>query len=473
MVRADVSGAVDGLDFLGMYDDFRNCMLMKRLLSRVSLNLSICIRKVSKGRAEEKAFSRLLRQPKCPSSAVLKACFKKTQTNGLESNHVLVIQDSSDFTFANSNLVAGFRKHFGLMGNNTARGFKLQAALAYDASSLTCLGLSSLERIYRPAEAQARPHRSVPIEDKESMRWLRVGLQSKKLFAQVPMVTIIADRESDIYDEWCRIPDSRTHLLTRCSYDRALVGGDRLFRVLEQSKLQGRALVTLQAITGKRLSRIAEVEIRFTELTIKKSDTCTDKSLPKQLALTAVEVREIPSTPMTEKPVLWRLLTTHSVENMAKAIQIIDWYKLRWNIEQYFRTLKTQGFKIEESLIEDQDVIGKLTDIACISAATVMQLVAARSGAANNVPCSILFEKEEIKLLKQLNITLQGKTKIQQNPHKNNSVSWASWIIARLGGWKSYSKSERPPGPITMKRGLDIFHQYNVGWTLRGDLGIR
>ncbi len=468
-----VSNLSSGLNFGGMFNDFRNNVLAKRLLSLVSNKMSICIRKISRNRAEEKAFTRFLRNKKCPSSVVLDEAFKKTQAASQECNHVLVMQDSSDFVFAKRG--DSFRSHFGLIGNETSRGFKLHSALAFDASSFQCLGLSYIERIYRSPNTQPPLPYNTPIEEKESMRWLRAGIQSKKIFAKVPMVTIIADRESDIYDEWYRIPDEQTHLLTRCCHDRSLFGGGRLFADIGQSQLQGHCLVPLQAITKIRQPRTAKVEIRFKELNIKKADKCIDKKAPKYVALTVVEVKEVDVDPdvKKEEQLHWRLLTTHIVKNMADALQIIDWYKARWNIEQFFRTLKSQGFQVEGSLIENENVLGKLADMACIAATAVMQLVAARDGSANNVPCTIIFKPEEVELLQALEKTLRGKTEIQKNPHKNKSLSWASWVIARLGGWKSYSKSERPPGPITMKRGLDIFYQTKVGWCLRRDVGIR
>jgi hypothetical protein len=60
---------------------------------------------------------------------------------------------------------------------------------------------------------------------------------------------------------------------------------------------------------------------------------------------------------------------------------------------------------------------------------------------------------------------VQGKTKKQQNPHKAGQLSWSSLIIARLGGWTGYA-CERPPGPITMRRGLETFEALNLGWSI-------
>lgn len=76
---------------------------------------------------------------------------------------------------------------------------------------------------------------------------------------------------------------------------------------------------------------------------------------------------------------------------------------------------------------------------------------------------------EQIVLVLLLN-RLEGKTIIQKNPHPKENLAWASWIIARLGGWQGYVKSEGLPGPIVMGRGLTRFEGIYDGWKLSKDL---
>ena len=84
---------------------------------------------------------------------------------------------------------------------------------------------------------------------------------------------------------------------------------------------------------------------------------------------------------------------------------------------------------------------------ACID----MQLVQERD-AKHQLPASTVFADLEIETLEALVPTLEGKTERQQNPHPSRSLAWASWVIARLGGWNCYYK---PPGPITFGRGME------------------
>jgi hypothetical protein len=94
-----------------------------------------------------------------------------------------------------------------------------------------------------------------------------------------------------------------------------------------------------------------------------------------------------------------------------------------------------------------------------------MQLVQART-APNSEPATLAFSQSEIAVLDKLNADLEGATKLQKNPHRNASLKWASWIIAKLGGWDGYPSS-KPPGPITFKHGLEEFHAMAAGWSLR------
>ncbi len=154
-----------------------------------------------------------------------------------------------------------------------------------------------------------------------------------------------------------------------------------------------------------------------------------------------------------EQPIHWRLTTSHPIENLENAKEVILWYTKRWNIEQVFRLLKKQGLDLTESLAHKYETLSRLAVVGLIAAVRVLQLVTARDN-PDNSPASIAFSNEEIKILEALSPTLEGRTEIQKNPHPKKTLAFSVWVIARLGGWKSYSKSERPPGPITFFNGL-------------------
>ena len=129
-----------------------------------------------------------------------------------------------------------------------------------------------------------------------------------------------------------------------------------------------------------------------------------------------------------------------------------------------FRTLKQQGLRIEDSQLATADRLCRLIAIAAKAAAIVMQLVQARDG-HDTQPASLAFAPDEIKVLVALNQRLQGQIPRQQNPHPPDTLAWAAWIIAKLGGWHEYEA--KPPGPISMHHGLAYFRTFAAGWAFR------
>lgn len=275
---------------------------------------------------------------------------------------------------------------------------------------------------------------------------------------------ILDDREGDIYEKWARLPDRHTHLLTRASRNRSLVGGGSLFPALAGFPEAHRYLLDLSGQPGKRTARTACIAVRFGRVRVQRPGNCSDPNAPEEIELYAVEAREVDAPPGAT-PICWRLVTTHPVETVAQALRVIGWYRLRWHIEQLFRTLKRQGLGIEQSVIEDGDALERLAMIALIGACITMQLVLARATEGQDAPAERVFDETEIEILHALQSKLQGRTAKQKNPYRPGTLAWAAWTIARLGGWTGY-ESERSTGPITMRDGLQRFHSLVDGYRL-------
>lgn len=137
-------------------------------------------------------------------------------------------------------------------------------------------------------------------------------------------------------------------------------------------------------------------------------------------------------------------------------------------IEQLFRLLKRQGVDVEASAMTRGRALQVLTVMALGVALKVMQLTQARDGSSR--PASMSFTEPEIACLAQLTPGLEGVTDKQQNPFAACSLAWASWTVARLGGWKGY-RSQAKPGVITMFRGLKHFDTLFQGWLLASGTG--
>lgn len=426
---------------------------MQRAVERVTVNL----RAAADRRAEWLGFSRWLNNPNVTASEIAEHSAEALSAR-VAGLHVLAIQDTTELNYAAH---AGRVRGLGPSGNGVDPGLFVHPMLAIDAGSGALLGLAGMQIWTRDAPASP-DYRNQPIEEKESYRWVKGAATAKTVLAAAAMVTVIGDRESDIFEEFDRIPDARTHLLTRACRDRALVGGGQLFGIAETWPVQHQFEFEVRAQPG-RLARTAKVELRFGELTIKRPRHCSDPAAAHQLTLRLVEVREI--NPTVKEPILWRLLTTHDVTTVAQALQMVAWYRQRWHIEQLFRTSKSQGLDVESSQVEHAEALFKLAAIAMIAATKIMQLVLARAGTVDR-PATDVVAPEQLLMLEALLTTLEGATAKQKNPHPKHSIAWLAWIIARLGGWTGYA-SERPPGPITFRRGWGRFQQMAHGWRLR------
>jgi hypothetical protein len=411
----------------------------------------LCLRKLGDNRACQTKFRRFLNNIRVKVAEIVEAVGERTASL-VGGRHVLAIQDTTEVNYQSQ----ADRKHnLGTVGNGTDIGLFLHPVLAVDADDGSCLGLVHAQ-IWRRKKAKAANYRALPIEKKESHRWLVGANAAKKLLSTTAAwVTIVADRESDIYEQWVRLPDANTHLLSRACQDRVLADGSRLFATLDGWREVTRYEIDLPARLGKRSARHATLVVRFGRVEICRPKTCSDRAAPRSVRLTAIDVREVDAPP-GEEPIHWRLLTTHKVKSVRKARQVIAWYSLRWIIEQLFRTLKSQGLDVESSMLENGPALERLVMLGIVAATKTMQLVQARDPATPAVPAERVFDQQEVAVIEALQPRLQGRTEKQRNPHQPGTLGWAAWTIARLGGWTGYA-SERPPGPITMHNGLRRF----------------
>jgi hypothetical protein len=272
------------------------------------------------------------------------------------------------------------------------------------------------------------------------------------------MITVVSDREGDIYPKWAALPRTGVHLLTRAMVDRRLVDGGTLFDAAAGFAVAGRRRIELPARQPDRTRRTAVVELRFGEVEIRRPRDERNHTLAATVRLRLVDVCEV-EPPDGVEPLHWRLVTTHEIADATKAWQVVAWYQDRWIIEQLFRVMKSQGLQLEDSQLATGERLVKLAAAATKAACIDMQLVQERDG-KDQLPASVIFTEPEIETLEALSPTLEGKTERQQNLHPVASLAWAAWIIARLGGCNCYYK---PPGPITMRRGMEQFYPIHRG----------
>ena len=397
------------------------------------------IRRLGGDRAGEIRLTRLLRNEAVTTEAMSAEAGRRTAER-CAGRHVLAIQDTTVV-----------RSHGG-------GGLYLHPVIVVDADEGALLGLAHAEFLSRDkglkGSRQARP-----VKDKQSRRWLDGADQAAKVCASAARVTVIADRESDIFAAFAGCP-AGTDLLVRAAQDRCLEDGGRLFATADALPEAARAKLELAAKPGRK-ARQTQVAIRFMTVALARPGNGPVASLPKSVSLTLVDVREI--DPVPGEAVHWRLLTTHTVQDAAQAFAVVDLYRRRWVIEQLFRTLKTQGFDIEGLLIGEEAPLRRLVMAALVAAITVQQLVHARDGVQGPAPLRPItdaFDPQDAPLLEAFCKKLEGKTERQKNPHPKGSLAYAAWVCARLGGWTGYYGK---PGPLVMLNGWTDFQAAKRG----------
>jgi hypothetical protein len=418
----------------------------------------VCLRRLSGGdRALEVRFNRFLGNDKVTTERIIESWSESTVA-AVAGRHVLAIQDTSEIHF---NTTSQRRRGLGEIGKGNHHGVLLHAMLAVDADDGACLGLLSGE-VWTREGRQTVSHDSRDLSDKESQRWITTAVAAKPLLAGAAMVTLLGDRESDIFALYASAAEQHFHVIARSMHDRKLADETGLYAAIDAMAPVQRRTIQLPA-RAQRPARQADFELRFGTIELARPQSKFLRHLPKSLPLAVVDVREVNAGPGVE-PLHWRLLTSHSVTNADDAWRIVEWYKQRWIIEQFFRVLKTQGFKLEDSQIGIADRLLKLVAIAAKAAVITIQLLQARNGSRQGV--STVFNASEVAALTALNQHIEARSKRLKNTHPRDTLAWAAWIIGRLGGWDGY-QSSRPPGPITFKNGLEYFHAVAAGWSLR------
>lgn len=415
--------------------------MCERLIAHGARGVSV--RLLGGGRAGEMRITRFLHNPKVTVSEMTLAARERTCAR-VAGRHVLAIQDTS-----------------ALRMDEKGVGLAFHAVIAVDANAGTVLGL--VDNLFLTRQGGEREkRRQKPFDEKDSRRWLSgAGSASALAEAGAACVTVIEDREGDIYECFAFKP-ANVQKLVRAAQDRCLADGTLLFSKAETWDEAGGMTVELPAAPGRK-ARKAKLSVSFGKVEIRrpKHRTAAD-GLPATISVTLVVGREI-NPPEGEEPALWFLLTTHQVNDIADARRIIDFYRLRWTIEQLFRTMKTKGFDVEALRQEQDGPLEKLVTAILIAAIKVMQLVAERDGEAGR-PLGDVFDPDDQPALERVCPTLEGKTTKQKNPHPRGSLAYAAWVFARLGGWTGYYGK---PGPIVMIRGITQFHAIKHGWSLR------
>jgi hypothetical protein len=370
---------------------------------------------------------------------------------------ILLLQDTSEINYSSKTDIVGL----GPLNTETHRGLLLHPVLAITPERL-CLGALSNHMWVREGIGNKGLNRDRKIEDKESIRWLKGFEVAEEVAKEASntLVVSITDREGDIYEFFQMTEGVRegsgAHWLIRSAQNRRASKKDhganaRLWDVTRQQK----AVATIEFELPKRgdtPSRKVRQEIRFARVRL---GGCRRKGKGlTPLAVTAILATEV-HAPKGVKPVEWLLLSSLPVSDAQGAITLIDWYLCRWEIELFFKILKS-GCGIERLQLEHVDRLFKCITLYMIVAWRVMY-IRAMGIKHSEQSCTVVFSDSEWKSVYcRLN---KGKPLPNQPPRLGEMVIF----VARLGGFLA-RKSDGFPGIQTLWKGLQRMHDYAQAW---------
>ena len=431
------------------------------------------IRQIAGDESSAKGFYRFLQNDRVSEDDIVLNMLTNCKA-ACHGKYVVCIQDTTEINLSShSNRI----KKDGDIGttnanNNKGLGFLLHPSLVLDALEGTPYGYADIKVWNRPMEfksKQERKYNSLPIEQKESYRWIEVSQNTKVALKDIVQgMVIVQDREGDIYEQFATIGEQGVDLVIRARTDRTLKDKTKLFSCLSDQQAQGTYEVVVDGQKGRQ-KRTARIEIRYREVEIPKTRR-TGKDVALSVKLWLIEAKELGYKGPDK--ICWRLLTTIPIESVDMAKTCIEWYSWRWMIEEVFKILKKEGYNIEASELEYASSIRKLSLMIMEVIIKLFLMRLAYAEPEVDISADSCFSKEEQQFLEHQITHLEGKTQKQKNPYISKDLKRYVWVIARMGGWKGY-ESKRHPGITTLWIGLKYFKAAFEGWELMRNVSTR
>ena len=413
-----------------------------------------------------KAAYRFFANERVSESAILGGHFQATQKR-LASGAwpILMLHDTTEFNFHRKDVAAvGMTKSVptrrldGKLQHYNVCGILMHSSLAVTLDGLP-LGLTAIkfwsrDKFYgcNQMKKKINPTR-IPIEQKESYRWLENVRQATALLEQPQRCVHIGDRESDIYELFCTAQASGSHFLIRTCVDR-LAGDGKHTIATEMEEVRVQGLHRIQVRDRKGNPSEAVLEIRYRRIRV-LPPVNKSKQYP-ELLLTVIHAQER-GAPKGRDRVDWKLITDLPVTSRKEAIEKLRWYSMRWKIEVFHKILKS-GCKAEASKLRTANRLVNLISVFAILSWRIFWMTMINRAAPELGP-DVAFTTLEIQLLDRL----------VSNEANSNSVpkSLSTYVtkLARLGGYLARS-SDPPPGNMVVWRGLSRLTDIHLGYLL-------
>lgn len=430
----------------------------KQLAERLVLQPMSPINQACEDWAESKAAYRFFQNEKVSSQKILSAHQDKIKERLRGHELVLAIQDTTFLSYNGHKKTTGLG-NIGVNQSSEIQGLVMHTALAVAPSGLP-LGILHQHTWAREkrtkhvwSNSEIRRHRKQPIETKESGKWLEALQATISLSPKTTRVITVADRESDVYEFIYKARKLNSEIVIRVGQDRSIENEtSKLWEHMSSVPVCASVNVEMQE-KEKQPARSACVDISFTSLSLKASKTSNFKDSTEVCVIWVKEK----NPPENAEPLEWMLLTTIPVKTMDQALEKVQWYRCRWQIEIYHKILKS-GCRVEECRLQSADRLKRFLGLMGIIAWRIYWLTyMCRTNP--DAPCTSVLADHEWKALH----ARIKKTRIlpEQIPTVGQSLRW----IARLGGFLD-RKSDGDPGPITIWRGWHRLNDIATTWAI-------
>ena len=462
--ETECGGWVDQETVDGTFKDERLGRRFKRLLSDIGGAIGASLPFACQDWANTKAAYRFLANGRVDEADILSGHFQATAKRFAASNGmILVLQDTTEFSFKREHPEAiGFTKSIRNSNTKDRRksvhsvcGILMHSSLAVTTDGLP-LGVAAIKfwnrkkfKGTRALTTKINPTR-VPIEKKESIRWLQNMEQSTALLAAPDRCVHVGDRESDIYELFCKARELGTHFVVRTCVDRlAGDGGHTIADEMEEVAVKGLHRIETRDEHGD-ICR-ATLELKYRRIRV-LPPIGKQKQYP-ELDLVVIYALER-DAPKGRKSIEWKLITDLPVRSRAEAIEKLDWYAMRWKIEVFHKILKS-GCKAEDSKLRTADRLANLIAVFCILSWRVFWLTMLNR-TMPGAPPTMALTVSEIDVLDHLVRDPAGTGR------RRRTLSYYLTKLARLGGYLARA-SDPPPGNIVMWRGLTRLTDIQIG----------
>jgi len=368
-------------------------------------------------------------------------------------DRVLVLHDTTVLKFN------GDREGLGrIHDDGAARGFRLHISLAVTLARtpLGVLGVETWARTAPPRTDLNRRHlRANP--QRESLRWGRAARACEQILGQAGLALHVMDREGDNYDLLSELSAAQTRFVIRLSHNRALVGvRDKLREVAGRAPTLFRREVHVSprgvGLFKKdrhpaRSAREATLQVSASTVQLSRSSNFAPGS-PPSLKVNVVTVLER-NCPKGEQPIAWYLVTNEPIDTAEQVAAVVDAYRARWVIEEFFKALKT-GCQIEKRQMESYEAL--LIALA-LFLPIAARLLALRDAARTEPDAAcVALTPRQLQLLRAC-----GRRTMSTAPSNKEALL----ALAALGG---HLRSNGPPGWIVLGRAFDKLLVLEQGW---------